>query len=154
MKRLFVLILLAAVSLAASVTCKAQFDNISIGKYAVESISPESFSAVKGSVSLEVTNSGEGFTVSDIKGVVYKEGDPFVTGKADLFHVDRGTRKTVISGRAALCDGVSLWAVLGVLFFDPDDYSVDISVKITMDSGETRVLSKKGMTVKELLKIK
>lgn len=154
MKKIFLVFIAAVISLAASSECCAQFGNLSIGKYAIESITPESFSSVKGSVSLELTNSGEGFTVSDIQGVVYKEGKSFVTGKANLFHVDKGTRKTAISGRASLCAGVSLWSVLSTLLFDPEDYSVDISLKITMDSGEVKVITKKNMPVKELLKIK
>ena len=154
MKKIFLVFIAAVISLAASSECCAQFGNLSICKYGVESVVPESFSSIKGSVYLEVANSGEGFTVSDIQGVVYKDGEPFVSGKANSFHVDKGSRKTVISGRASLCAGASLWSVLGVLFFDPEDYSVDISLKITMDSGEMKVITKKNMPVKELLKIK
>lgn len=154
MRKIVVLIIASVLSLIVSEECLAQFGNISIGKYGIESIAPESFTAMNGSVYLDVTNSGEGFTVSDITGMVYKEGAPFVSGKANLFHVDKGTRKTIISGRASLCEGASLWSVLGMLFFDPEDYSVDISLKVTMDSGEVKVMSKKNMPLKELLKIK
>jgi hypothetical protein len=153
MRKTVVLIIASMLSLIISEQCRAQFGNISIGKYGIESIAPESFTAIKGSVYLEVINSGEGFTVSDISGMVYKEGMPFVSGKANMFHVDKGTRKTVISGRASLCDGASLWSVLGMLFFDPEDYSVDISLKVIMDSGSVKVMSKKNMPLKELLKI-
>ena len=43
--------------------------------------------------------------------------------------------------------------MLALIAFDPEDYSVDLSVRITLDSGETRVVSKKGMPVRELLKL-
>lgn len=154
MKKLFILMVLAALSVAAADECFAQFSNISIGKYSIESIRPEGFSSVKGSVMLDVANAGEGFTVSDISGTVYKEGEPFVTGQALNFSVASGSQKLVISGRASLCQGASLWSVLGLLFFEPEDYMVDISLKVTTDSGVEKVLSRKGMPVTELLKIK
>jgi hypothetical protein len=154
MKKLFILIVLAALSVAAADECFAQFSNISIGKYSIESIRPEGFSSVKGSVMLEVTNAGEGFTVSDVSGTVYKEGVPFVTGQASGFRVAPGSQKLVISGRAGLCQGASLWTVLGLLFFDPEDYAVDIRLKVTTDSGAVRVIEKKRLPVTVLLKIR
>ena len=153
MKRLLILLLLAAMSVLLSADCHAQFSRLSFGKYGVSSIRPESFRAVKGAVWLEVTNPMEGFTLSEITGMVYKNGTPFITGRADDFYVSSGSSKCNISGRAALCDGVSLWAVLALIVFDSDDYSIDLSVRITMDSGATRVVSKKNFPVRELLKL-
>ena len=46
MKRLFVMLMVAAVALAASVECNAQFSRLSIGDYGIQSIDPESFRAV------------------------------------------------------------------------------------------------------------
>lgn len=154
MKKLFTLFVLAALWVAVGDECFAQFSQISIGKYFIESIRPEGFSSVSGAVMLEVTNSGEGFTVSEITGTVYKEGVPFVTGKASNFHVGPGAQKLVISGRASLCPGASLWSVLGLLFFDPEDYAVDIRLKVTTASGEVRVLEKKKLPVAVLLKLR
>ena len=59
----------------------------------------------------------------------------------------------MISGRASLSSTVSLWDVLALIVFDPDDYSVDLSVRITLDSSETRVVSKEKMPVEALLKL-
>ena len=154
MKKLFILLIFSVLSLLVSDECFAQFSDISIGKYSIESIRPESFSSVKGAVMLEVANAGEGFTVSEISGTVYKDGTPFIMGQASNFHVSPDSQKLVVSGRASLCQDATLWSVLGMLFFDPEDYSVDISLKVTMDSGEVKVMSKKNMPLKELLKIK
>ena len=154
MKKLFILLVLAALSVALADECFAQFSNISIGKYSIESIRPEGFSSVKGSVMLEVANAGEGFTVSDISGTVYKEGMPFVTGQASNFRVAQDSQRLVVSGRASLCQGASLWTVLGLLFFDPEDYAVDIRLKVTTDSGAVRVIEKKRLPVEVLLKIR
>lgn len=70
-----------------------------------------------------------------------------------LLFISLRVRRATISGRASLSATASLWDVLALIAFDPEDYSVDLSVRITLDSGETRVVSKKGMPVRELLKL-
>ena len=153
MKKAIAILAAVCLALVASVEGRAQFSKLKFGDYGVKSISPESFTAVKGAVWLEVTNPMEGFTVSEVRGMVYKNGSPFIAGSADDFRVPAGNEKVVISGRAALCPGVSLWTVLGLIFFDPDEYSVDMSARITLDSGATRVVEKKAMPVTKLLKL-
>ena len=133
--------------------CSAQFSKLSFGKYGISSIRPESMRSVRGSVWIDVTNPMEGFTVSEVSGTVYKRGVPFVYGWASDVYIPSGTRRAVISGRASLSDTASLWDVLALIAFDPNDYSVDLSVRITLDSGATRVVSKKNMPVAALLKL-
>lgn len=154
MKRLFMLLLISAVAVLASDKCSAQFSRLSIGDYGIQSINPESFRSVSGAVWLQVTNPDQGFTVSDISGIVYKNNIPFVQGAASTFRVAKGSGKVVISGRASLCNGVSLWTVLGLLSFRPEDYCVDITMRITLDSGESRVVTKYKVPVSVLLKLK
>lgn len=153
MKRFFAVLVLCVLSLALSEVASAQFNKLSFGKYGVSSIRPESLRAVRGAVWLDVTNPMEGFKVSEITGTVYKHGVPFVYGSASSFHVPLGTSRVSVSGRASLSPSASLWDVLALIVFDPEDYSVDLSVRITLDSGATRVVSKKGMPVRELLKL-
>lgn len=153
MKKLVAVLFLAFVVALSAGECHAQFSKLSFGKYGVSSIRPESFRSVRGAVWLDVTNPMEGFKISEIKGMVYKHGVPFVTGSASDVYIPAGTARANISGRAALCDGASLWDVLALIMFDPDDYSVDLSVRITLDSGATRVVSKKKMPVAALLKL-
>lgn len=153
MKRLFALLVVGVIAFAASEVCHAQFSKLSFGKYGISSIRPESLRAVRGAVWLDVTNSMEGFRISEIHGMVYKNGVPFVSGTADDVYIPSGTARANVSGRAALCDGASLWDVLALIAFDPKEYSVDISVRITLDSGATRVVSKKRMPVEALLKL-
>lgn len=153
MKRLFAFFVVALVAFATSQVCFAQFSKLSFGKYGVSSIRPESFRAVRGAVWVDVTNPMGGFTVSEIRGMVYKNGIPFVSGTASDVRIPSGAARAVVSGRAALCDGASLWDVLALIAFDPKGYSVDLSVRITLDSGATRVVSKKGMSVEALLKL-
>ena len=153
MRRLCAFLMVCFVAFAASEACHAQFSKLSFGKYGVSSIRPESLRAVRGAVWLDVTNSMEGFRISEIHGMVYKNGVPFVSGAASDVYVPSGSSRVTVNGRAALCDGASLWDVLALIAFDPDEYSVDLSVRITLDSGHTRVVSKSRMPVAALLKL-
>ena len=153
MKRLFAILVVCVLAFASSEVCHAQFSKLSFGKYGVSSIRPESLRAVRGAVWVDVTNPMVGFTVSEIKGTVYKKGVPFVYGSASDVHIPLGTRRANISGRASLSPSASLWDVLALIAFDPEDYSVDLSVRITLDTGETRTVSKSKMPVTALLKL-
>ena len=148
------LFIAALVALHTADDCKAQFSRMTISDYGVKSIVPESFSSVRGSVWLDVVNPMEPFTVSAVAGKVYKNGVPLIQGYTEPFTVVNGASKVIISGRASLCPGASLWTVLGLLFFEPEEYSVDISVTITMESGATRVVEKNNLPVSVLLKLR
>lgn len=153
MKRLFAILVVCVLAFASSEVCHAQFSKLSFGKYGVSSIRPESLRAVRGAVWVDVTNPMVGFTVSEIKGTVYKKGAPFVYGSASDVHIPLGTRRATITGRASLSPSASLWDVLALIAFNPADYSVDLSVRITLDTGETRTVSKSKMPVTALLKL-
>lgn len=153
MKRLFAILLVSVLAFASSEVCHAQFSKLSFGKYGVSSIRPESLRAVRGAVWVDVTNPMVGFTVSEIIGTVYKKGVPFVYGSASDVHIPSGTARATISGRASLSPSASLWDVLALIAFNPEDYSVDLSVRITLDTGETRTVSKSRMPVTALLKL-
>lgn len=152
--RIIALLAAALMALLAADDCVAQFSKMTISDYGVKSIVPESFTSVRGAVWLDVVNPMESFTVSGVQGKVYKNGVAFIQGSTEPFTVVNGASRVEISGRASLCPGASLWTVLGLLFFDPEDYSVDLSVTITMASGEARVVEKKDMPVTTLLKLR
>lgn len=152
--RIIALLVAAFMALLAADDCAAQFSKMTISDYGVKSIVPESFTSVRGAVWLDVVNPMESFTVSGVQGKVYKNGVAFIQGSTEPFTVVNGASRVEISGRASLCPGASIWTVLGLLFFDPEDYSVDLSVTITMASGESRVVEKKDMPVTALLKLR
>lgn len=52
------LIITLLLALMSAVNANAQFSRLSIGKYGIQSVSPEGFSAVNGAVWLEVANPG------------------------------------------------------------------------------------------------
>lgn len=154
MKKFLLIIVAAAISLAASAGEKGEvFSKLNVEKFGIGSIWPSGFSAVTGSVWVELENGGEGFTVSQIKGTVYRDGAPFVTGTAGDLHILKGKGKYTISGKASLCPGVSILSLLRLFSFDPKAYSVDISVVVTSDSGVSQTLSVEKFPVSALLNV-
>ena len=153
-KFLLVLVAVAFACVASAQEHKEVFSKLSIGKYGIDSIWPASFSSITGGVWVEIDNAGEGFTVSQIKGTVYREGSPFIKGTAENVYIAKGAGKYVVNGQASLCSGVSLFSILRVLSFDPNVYSVDMSVVVTFDSGRQETLSVEKLPVSALLKLK
>ena len=155
MKKFLLIIVAAAISLAASAGEKGEvFSKLNVEKFGIGSIWPSGLSAVTGSVWVELENGGEGFTVSQIKGTVYRDGAPFVNGSANNVYISKGKGKYTISGKASLCSGVSLLSLLRLFSFDPKAYSVDISVVVTSDSGVSQTLSVEKFPVSALLNVK
>lgn len=130
----------------------AQMSKLHFSKYKVSGISVRSMRSVDGSIELTCRNDTTGFVMSDIYGVVYKNGRPFVSGLASPVRVPQGTSSFDVSGNATLCDGISLLDVLACIAFDPDDYTIDVRMKVTMNSGESRIVDKRGISVGALLK--
>ena len=88
-------------------------------KLGIKSISSRSFYTVKGDVWLDSI-------VFDVCGMVHKNDMPFIEGSADDFNIFIGTERLVISGRATLCQEVSLWAVFDIFY-----YTLALSVRIS-----------------------
>ena len=152
MDKIKILIYVAIFTLFATTESYAQFDKVNFGKYGISSITPQSFRSVSGEAWIDVTNSSKAFKVSNIEGVVYKNGKPFVSGTANSFQVVSGTKRLPIKGSASLCEGVSLWSVLGLLSFDAKEYAVDVSMTVTSSNGKQQVISKKKVPLTKLLK--
>lgn len=152
--RIIMIVLTAAFSIVLSDDCCAQYEKIKGGEFGIETLYPVSYSEVGGSVWMDVNNPYSGLTVSEVTCVVYRENQPFIEGVADPFIVPAGESRVVISGKAALCEGVTLIEVLKlVLVLDLDLYTVDMVMTVTDASGNSKVLKQKGRPVTELLKI-
>ena len=155
MKKFLLIIVAVAMCIAASAGEKGEvFCKLKVNNFGIGSIWPSGFSSVSGSVWVELENGGEGFTVSQIQGTVYRDGAPFVNGSANNVYISKGKGKYTISGKASLCSGVSLLSLLRLFSFDPNSYSVDISVVVTSDSGVSQTLSVEKFPVSALLNVK
>ena len=150
--RRLTLLLAMLVTLLGGQPARAQLSRLHFRNYRITSIVPSSFRSVRGSVEVTLTNDTTAFTMSDIQGLVYRNGKPFVQGVCNDTHVGRGTVTVRPTGTVRLCDSVSLWTVLRCMVdFNPDEYSGDISMLITDTKGNQRTYAKESVPVGKLL---
>lgn len=150
--RRLTLLLAILVTLLGGQPAKAQLSRLHFRNYRITSIVPSSFRSVRGSVEVTLTNDTTAFTMSDIHGLVYRNGKPFVQGVCNDTHVARGTVTVRPAGTVQLCDSVSVWTVLRCMVnFDPDEYTGDLSMNIRDAKGHTRTYAKQGLPVGQLL---
>lgn len=143
MKRLIYIITVLAFALLSSQNASAQLSKLHFGNYKITSISPRSFRSVAGSGTVVVRNDVNSFTMSNIKGVVYKNDVPFVQGSTSNITVPAGISTVSVSGLASLCPGIGLMDVISCIFFNAEDYTIDISMTVTTDEGEREVALEK-----------
>ena len=145
-------LLLALLLFAGALPAHAQLSRLKFLNYRISSIVPSSFRSVRGSVEVTLTNDSTAFTMSDIQGLVYRNGKPFVQGVCNDTHVARGTVTVRPAGTVQLCDSVSVWTVLRCMVsFNPDEYTGDLTMVITDAQGHRRSYAKKGLPVGQLL---
>lgn len=152
MKKLILLVIVSLVAFISADECKAQYDTLKFGDFGITSINPKSFTSVGGAVWVDVENPQVGFKVSEIYGKLYHNGVPMIEGRADDYYVPTGTGKLHITGVASLCPGTSVLDVLGLFFFNPEEYTVDIKAIITDDGADPVVKEVKDIPILTLLK--
>ena len=151
-KRLIVFILAVILGMTWADDCKAQYDYLKFGDFGVTSVSPLSFTSVSGSVWVDVQNPQVGFSVTEVYGKLYCNGRALIEGKADDYYVPNGNGRLNLTGVASLCPGLSIIDVLGLLFFNPEEYTVDIKAIITDDGTDPVVKEVKNIPVLTLHK--
>lgn len=151
-RRLIVFVVVAFVGLASADECMAQYDSLKFGDFGVESVTPHDKSSVRGRVWVDVENPQVGFSVTEVYGRLYKKGVALIEGRADDYYVPNGTSRIILTGIASLCPGASIFDVLGLIFFSPEEYTVDIKAIITDDGADPVVKEVKDMPVLTLLK--
>ena len=62
------------------------------------------------------------------------------------------TNKITLTGTASLCPGASIFDVLGLIFLDPEIYTVDIKAVVTDDGAEPVTMEVKNMPLLTLLR--
>lgn len=152
MKKLILLIFTSVIAFISADECKAQYDTLKFGDFGITSISPKGFTSVGGAVWVDVENPQVGFKVSEIYGKLYHNGVPMIEGHANDYYVPTGNGKLHITGTASLCPGISILDVLGLLFFNPEEYTVDIKAVITDDGADPVVKEVKDIPILTLLK--
>lgn len=152
MKKFIIIIVTSVLAFLSSGECKAQYDVLKFGNFGVTSVTPLSFTSVKGSVWVDVENPQTGFSVTNIEGKLYMNGVALIEGKADDYYVPNGTSRITLTGVASLCPGASIFDVLGLILFDPQLYTVDVKAVITDDGADPVIKEVKNIPILTLLK--
>lgn len=150
MKKIIALAIAALISLSILPQASAQFSKLKFGSYKIESVSPTSFTSLDGVVSLVVDNTGRRFTVSNISGIAYSNGTPFVIGTAEDFTVPAGSSVLKLKGHAGLQSMSALFALIANPTINPANYTVDIKCDITQ-RRKTRTVEVKGLPLSAIL---
>ena len=150
-KRFFATV--AAVLLFAGTASAQHFDGLSVtGSYKINSLWPESFSAIKGSVTVKMSNTGEQRLYKDIRAVLYRNGSAFLDGTCNDIVVAKGESEVAINGRATLC-GVSIFTVLGsALLTDLSAYTADLYFTDVAPDGTATPVARQGVPLSNYLK--
>ena len=151
-KRLIVFILAVILGMTWAGDCKAQYDTLKFGDFGISSITPKSNTSVSGTVWVDVENPQVGFKVSEIFGRLYHNGVSMIEGHADDYYVPSGSGKLYITGTASLCPGITIADLIVFLFFNPDEYTVDIKANITDDGADPVFKEVNNIPVLTLLK--
>ena len=112
--KLILLLLTALVAALSLSSCGSSlYKKIDILSYGVRYVVPTSARSADMVLNLEIENRTVGFTVSDLHGVIRKDGTDIATFTADDFAVKGKTTDTYrLPVQAELCEGVSLLQVL------------------------------------------
>ena len=151
---LFLRILVTFTALASLASC-ASYKDIKITSCELESISPRSFTSVDLVLDLGVHNPTVGFTVSDISGVIlHAQQDTAATltgGPVEIARKSDAVYKLPCTAR--LGSGASLMQILSLVASrDLSDYTVDLTMRITLKGGAGRTLQFKDLKLDELIK--
>lgn len=151
MKRL--LTILALCALMFSSTGCAGVKDIKVTSCVVKSISLSGLKAVTGVLALGIENPIMGFTISDLSGVINKNGEEFATFEAGKLPVSRKSSKVYpLSCSGAISKNVGLMELMRLAGSkDFSDMTVDMSVKIKLKCGIGKTLHFKDLKVTDLM---
>lgn len=152
MKLLYKILLISIVALFTGTKASAQLSYLKFDNYKVQSINIKSLRSVAGSVEIKLKNDTTSFRMSKISGRVIKNGTSFIEGWADDMLILKGDNTVILNGTASLCPGIRLIEVLACMIIDPEDFSIDVSMMVTVEDGSpSQEIKKEGIPLKDLL---
>lgn len=152
MKKFAKLLVAVAIALAASVSAHAQFSNLSYYSVKVTSISLAGFTSVNGSVKADINNEGDKLVITGIKGTLYRNGAEFFRGTGKDVVIPKGRKEITFSGVAQLSSFTLLFSVFSMKSgFDFSGFTADVEMVVTDSSGNSQLVSKKGIDVSAYL---
>lgn len=136
----------------ASNQLPAGFSGLDFGSFKITSIVPTSFTSIDGTVNLTVEANPYGkVTVTDVSGLIYKHGTPFIIGKADDMVIPAGKGSINVQGHISLASTEALMTVLRDPSINPADYSADVKATVKV-KGRVMIIEKQNMPLSRILK--
>lgn len=130
----------------------AGFSGLDFGSFKITSIVPTSFTSIDGTVNLTVKSNPYGkITVTDISGLIYKHGTPFIIGKAEDVVIPAGKGSINVQGHISLASTEALMAVLRDPSINSADYSADVKATVKV-KGRMMIIEKQNMPLSRILK--
>ncbi len=153
-KNIAILILAGIFMLMATSSCNFnKLKEIRATGWSVNSVALRGLRSLEANVSIELDNPAMGVTLSDIQGLIYYDGEPFVHYTVNELKLDGNCVKTYSSDCSLVLDTSK--NILDVLAILPDMSSkhltTDISAKAKIKTGITKTFSFKNVPIKRLL---
>ena len=149
--RIFPVIILAV--LLAFPGCSSYRD-IRIMSCSLESISPTGLKSVDAGFSVDVYNPAREMQITDIEGTVYYGDEEFGHFTAAPVTVPgRATSDVPVELSAALDGSLGIMQLMSMASrFNPDGFTVDVSLKIRIKGGVKKKIGLKGLPVADFFK--
>ena len=140
--------------LAAMVSC-GRFEDIRINSCKLDSATPRGFTAVDAVLDVEIDNPATSFTISDIQGVVLRDGVDsviFVTG-GPVDVKKRSVQSYKVPCTATLGRSMGLLDLLNVMNNkDYDGFTLELQMDVSLKNGIKRQIKLDPFNVEDLLK--
>ena len=148
------ILFLAVALLLLVLPASAQISQLRFRGFEVKSVVPSGFWSVKATVELRMVNpGGKVFDMKDVNVVIYRNGEPYVTGYCPSIPVAAGESTVKAVGTFRLSDGISLWSVFRTLLnIKIEEYSADVRMTALGDHGYEQPFMLNGFSVGSMMK--
>jgi len=142
-----------ALLLLAAVSC-GRFEDIRINSFKLDSATPRGFTAVDAVLDVEIDNPAPSFTVSDIHGVVLRDGVDsvvFITGGPVEVH-RRSVQNYKLPCTATLGRSIGLLDLLNVVNNkDYEGFTLEVEMDVSLRNGLSRKVKLDPFRLEDLL---
>ncbi len=144
-------VVLAAVLTLAAVSC-VNYHKIGITSVKLGTVTPTGFKSVVAMVKVGVENKSCEFTISDIEGTIYRSGTDIGSYRIDDVTIPKGTGTYSTAGEVVLNGNISVFEVISAVSnFSPDEYTLDLALKVKAKGGAAFKIKLKNIAVSDLV---
>lgn len=128
--------------------------NISVSSTKIESFRISGLKTIDAAMSVTIDNPAKDISISDIHGIVERNGETIGTFYADPLTIDGRSESTVtVNGRLELAPDMSPLRIMSIInHSSPDAFTVTASIKAKLGKGISKGLTFKRIPVSELIR--